>query len=162
MLVLTMPIYPGRAYRPLNAVIHFETVGIASWRDWVTKIVDVVGGRADTYSRPILKAMETSLEKLQRAAADLGGEAIIDLTIQVTEVSSKGFGMTQLLVMGTAIVFEEERALSRSSVATSESLEGAKVNGAAPRSPSQSSYGFLGDPDVPQLGSGSGPSPLIQ
>ena len=160
MLVLTMPIYPGRAYRPLNAVIHFETVGIASWRDWVTKIVDTVGGRADTYSRPILKAMETSLEKLQRAAADLGGEAIIDLNIQLIAVSSKGFGMTQLLVMGTAIVFEEER--SRSSVATTESLDHEKVNGAPSRTPSQSSYGFLGDPDVPQLGSGSGPSSLIQ
>ncbi|MDP3599165.1 MAG: heavy metal-binding domain-containing protein [Nitrospirota bacterium] len=162
MYVLTMPTFHGRSYRPLNAVIHFETVGIATWRDWVTKIVDIVGGRADTYSRPTIKSMETSLEKLQRAAADIGGEAIIDLRIQVMEVSSKGFGMSQLLLTGTAIVFEEEMPVSRPAMATTEAVVEQKVNEPSSRTPPPSAYGFLGQQDVPQLGSRSGSSKFVE
>ena len=109
MQTLTMPIYPGRRYRALNAVIQFQTVGIATWRDWVTKVVDVLGGRASTYDRPIISALQSAIEKVQRAAKDLGGDAVIDLRISVVAVSSKGLGMTQLLVTGTAIVFEPEQ-----------------------------------------------------
>lgn len=155
MLILTMPIYPGRAYRPLNAVIQFETVGIASWRDWVTKVTDIVGGRAKTYDRPILSAMQSAIDKLERAAADLGGDAIIDLHIEVIAVSSKGFGMSQLLVTGTAIAFEVEMPLVRPTVTTSEVSHG-RASGAGVPS------GFSFEPDVPQLGPSTGSSAIVR
>ncbi len=161
MQTLTMPIYPGRPYRALNAVIQFETVGIASWRDWVTKVTDVLGGRARTYDRPILAAMQKAIEKVERAAADIGGDAVIDLHIEVVNVSSKGLGMTQMLVMGTAIAFETEYPVSRSAV-TATAASHAEVH-PAPRTPGvEVPYGFTLDQDVPQLGSPMGSTSIIR
>jgi uncharacterized protein YbjQ (UPF0145 family) len=160
---LTMPIYPGRAYRPLNAVIQFETVGIATWRDWVTKIVDVIGGRAKTYDRPIISALQNAIEKVQRAATALGGDAIIDLHIAVVSVSSKGLGMSQLLVTGTAIAFIEEYSLSRAAVASASAVQNDVEPLAAARTPGvEMPYGFTLDPDVPQLGTGPGSTSLFR
>ena len=162
MQTLTMPIYPGRRYRALNAVIQFQTVGIATWRDWVTKVVDVVGGRASTYDRPILAALKSAIESVQRAAKDLGADAVIDLHISVVSVSSKGLGMSQLLVTGTAIAFETEHPL-RSSVSRATETDPASSAGSASGLTGVGvPTGFSLDPDVPQLGSGSGPSSLIQ
>lgn len=144
MQTLTMPIYPGRRYRALNAVIQFQTVGIATWRDWVTKVVDVVGGRASTYDRPIIAALQRAIEAVQRAAKDLGADAVIDLHISVVSVSSKGLGMSQLLVTGTAIVFETEHPM-RSPVARTTAASDHLTEVGVPT-------GFSSDPDVPQLG----------
>lgn len=109
--VITTPNYAGRAYRPLNAIIEFETIGIASWRDWVTKLVDVMGGRAKTYDRPIVRALERAIEKVQVTTKKIGGDALIDLRISVISVSAKGLGMSQVLVTGTAIAFESDPSL---------------------------------------------------
>lgn len=163
MQTLTMPIYPGRRYRALNAVIQFQTVGIATWRDWVTKVVDIVGGRASTYDRPIIAALKNAIEAVQQAAKDLGADAVIDLHISVVSVSSKGLGMSQLLVTGTAIAFETERPLrSSAATATATSHEESRPD-SAPRLPGVGvPNGFTLDPDVPQLGNHAGPSAIIR
>ena len=163
MQTLTMPIYPGRRYRALNAVIQFQTVGIATWRDWVTKVVDVLGGRARTYDRPIISALQSAIEKVQRAAKDLGGDAVIDLRISVVAVSSKGLGMTQLLVTGTAIVFEPEQHFRNSAAVATAASHGESRPDSASRLPGVGvPDGFSRDPDVPQLGSYSSAESIIR
>lgn len=161
--VLTTPNYAGRSYRPLNAIIEFETVGIASWRDWVTKVVDVLGGRAKTYDRPIVRALERAIEKVRVTTKSIGGDALIDLRISVVSVSAKGLGMSQVLVTGTAITFQPDPSgvddIFKSVVARAVASPlpmAASAPGEAPLAPppsaSPEAYGF-GDIVVPQLGS---------
>lgn len=160
---LTMPIYPGRRYRPLNAVIQFETVGIASWRDWITKMVDVVGGRAKTYDRPIVKALQDAINKVQAVAKDMSADAIIDLRISVVAVSSKGLGMAQVLVTGTAIMFEDSMGLEGSAGAAAHATPSAELPLMEKSGKLDQAYGFtLESFDVPQLGSGGNRASIIR
>ena len=160
--VLTTPIYAGRSYRPLNAIIEFETVGIATWRDWVTKFVDVVGWRANSYDRPVVRALERAIQMVRVTTRANGGDALIDLRISVISVSAKGLGMSQVLVTGTAIVFDSgtpvmdevfKSAVERA-VAAPLPLAAAPAEFTPPFVPPDS-YGFS-DIDVPQLGASRG------
>lgn len=105
MKVLTIPYFPFRQYEPIDALTEFQTVGLASWRDWWAKYFDIVGGRARVYERPTMSAIQDATSRMKQEAKDLGADAIIGYSISVFPLNSKGMGMSQVLVCGTAVRF---------------------------------------------------------
>lgn len=105
MKVLTIPYFPFRRYEPIDALTEFQTVGLASWRDWWAKYVDIFGGRARVYERPTMSAIQDATSRMKQEAMDLGADAIIGYSISVFPLNSKGMGMSQVLVCGTAVRF---------------------------------------------------------
>lgn len=110
MHILNTPIYPGRRCEPLQTVIDIQTVGIGSARDLWARLSDFWGGQAKVYTRPTVEAMKQGMKKIEDAAKVLKADAIVALVIDVKPISSKGMGMTQVLIYGTAVRFiGEER-----------------------------------------------------
>jgi uncharacterized protein YbjQ (UPF0145 family) len=105
MKVLTIPYFPFRHYEPIDALTEFQTVGLASWRDWWAKYFDIFGGRARVYERPTMNAIQDATSRMKQEAKNLGADAIIGYSISVFPLNSKGMGMSQVLVCGTAVRF---------------------------------------------------------
>ena len=86
MKVLTIPYFPFRRYEPIDALTEFQTVGLASWRDWWAKYVDIFGGRARVYERPTMSAIQDATSRMKREAMDLGADAshrVFDFRVSV-------------------------------------------------------------------------------
>ena len=114
MHIFNTPLYPGRRCEPLQTVIDIQTVGIGSARDWWARISDFWGGQAKVYTRPTVDAMKQGMKKIEDAAKLIKADAIVALVIDVKPVSSKGMGMTQVLIYGTAVRFVgEARAIEK-------------------------------------------------
>jgi uncharacterized protein YbjQ (UPF0145 family) len=108
MYILNTPDFPGRRCEPLQTVIDIQTVGIGSARDWLARLSDFWGGQAKVYTRPTVEAMKQGMRKVEEAARLIKADAIVALVIDVKPVSSKGMGMTQVLIYGTAVRFVGE------------------------------------------------------
>lgn len=108
MHILNTPIYPGRRCEALQTVIDIQTVGIGSARDLWARLSDFWGGQAKVYTRPTVEAMKQGMKKIEDAAKALKADAIVALVIDVKPISSKGMGMTQVLIYGTAVRFVSE------------------------------------------------------
>ena len=97
--------YPGREVESLGLVVEIHTVGLGTFRDYIARIMDILGGRVNTYDKPARKAMENVFDSLQDQAGALGADAMIGVVVEVSPVPFKGMAMTQVLGFGTAVRF---------------------------------------------------------
>lgn len=97
--------YPGREVESLGLVVEIHTVGLGTFRDYIARIMDILGGRVSTYDKPARKAMERVFDSLQDQAGTLGADAVIGVVVAVSPVPFKGMAMTQVLGFGTAVRF---------------------------------------------------------
>lgn len=95
--------YPGREVEALGLVVEIHTVGLGTFRDYIARIMDILGGRVNTYDKPARKAMENVFDSLQDQAGALGADAVIGVAVEVSPVPFKGMAMTQVLGFGTAV-----------------------------------------------------------
>ena len=105
MEFLSTQSYPGREFESLGLVVEIHTVGLGTFRDYIARIMDILGGRVNTYDKPARKAMEKVFESLQDQAGALGADAVIGVVVEVSPVPFKGMAMTQVLGFGTAVRF---------------------------------------------------------
>ena len=97
--------YPGREVESLGLVVEILMVGLGTFRDYIARIMDILGGRVSTYDKPARKAMEKVFDGLQDQAWELGADAVIGVVVEVSPVPFKGMAMTQVLGFGTAVRF---------------------------------------------------------
>ena len=97
--------YPGREVESLGLVVEIHTVGLGTFRDYIARIMDILGGRVNTYDKPARKAMEKVFDSLQDQASALGADAVIGVAVEVSPVPFKGMAMTQVVGFGTAVRF---------------------------------------------------------
>lgn len=102
---LTTQTYPGQEIASLGLVVEIHTVGLGTVRDYIARIIDILGGRVGTYDKSARKAMEKVFESLQDQAWVLGADAVIGVVVGVSPVPFKGMAMTQVLGFGTAVRF---------------------------------------------------------
>jgi uncharacterized protein YbjQ (UPF0145 family) len=95
--------YPGREVESVGLVVEIHTVGLGTFRDYIARIMDIWGGRVNTYDKPARKAMEKVFDSLQEQASALGADAVIGVEVEVSPVPFKGMAMTQVLGFGTAV-----------------------------------------------------------
>jgi uncharacterized protein YbjQ (UPF0145 family) len=97
--------YPGREVEAVGLVVEIHTVGLGTFRDYIARIMDILGGRVNTYDKPARKAMEKVFDSLQDQASALGADAVIGVAVEVSPVPFKGMAMTQVVGFGTAVRF---------------------------------------------------------
>ena len=102
---LTTQAYPGQEITSLGLVVEIHTVGLGTFRDYIARIMDILGGRVSTYDKPARKAMEKVFDSLQDQAWALGADAVIGVVVGGSPVPFKGMAMTQVLGFGTAVRF---------------------------------------------------------
>ncbi len=95
-----------------NIKKYFDTisdhvvVGSNVISDSIASFTDFFGGYSNTYQKKISLIKYKALQNLKQSANYLGANAIIGLTIDIDEISSKSKSMFMVTVMGTPVVIE--------------------------------------------------------
>lgn len=103
MIVSTTPSLEGHKTQEYLGVVTGEAIlGANIFRDLFAGLRDIVGGRSAAYEKELRRAREVAFEELERAARDLGANAILGVDIDY-EVLGESNGMMMVSVSGTAV-----------------------------------------------------------
>lgn len=106
MLMSTTHQIEGRRIRRYLGVVSAETIlGANLFKDFFASIRDLVGGRSGSYERVFRDARSQAFVELEQVAAELGGNAVVGVTITYQSLGAQG-GIMMVAVTGTAVVLE--------------------------------------------------------
>ena len=81
--------------------------GMNVFKDMFTNIRDFVGGRSKAVQKTLRDSRRTALYELKKEAHELGGDGIIGIDLDYSEISGKGKGMLFLVASGTVVKFKK-------------------------------------------------------
>ena len=89
-------------------IVTSETVfGMNIFRDFFAGITDFFGGRSEASQKILRDARKLCILELKKEAYRVGGNAIIGVDLDYSEISGKGKGMLFLVASGTAVKVEK-------------------------------------------------------
>ena len=104
MIVTTTAMIEGRPVQQYLGIVTGEVIAGANVvRDIFATFSDFFGGRSGQYEEVLARARTEALTEMQRAAAALGGNAVIGVDIDY-EVLGKAGSMLMVSCSGTAVV----------------------------------------------------------
>lgn len=116
VILTTAPTLAGYKIIKTIDIITSECVrGINFFDDISSSITDTFGGRDITRQNQLRKARTSCLDELREEAHQLGGNAVIAVDFNYSELSGKGKSMLFLVASGTAVVIEDENQLQQPS-----------------------------------------------
>jgi uncharacterized protein YbjQ (UPF0145 family)/CDGSH-type Zn-finger protein len=109
ILVLTTSTIDGikvkKYIKPVSANV---VAGTNLFSDLLGGISDIFGGRSQAYQKQLNSLYDEAIERVKRAAYEIGANCIIGLTIDMDEISGKGKSMFMLTAVGTAVIIEND------------------------------------------------------
>ena len=104
MIVTTTPTIEGRTIKEYRGIVTGETIlGANVFRDLFAGILDIVGGRSESYEKTLREAREAALFEMQAEARNRGADAVVGIDIDY-EVVGQGGSMMMVSISGTAVV----------------------------------------------------------
>lgn len=104
MIVATTSFIPNTEISEIVDVIHSRVVvGTNVFSDISASFSDFFGGNNSSYEKRLEEITEKSIDGLKRKAAKVKAHAIIDLKIDVDEISGKNKSMFMVTAIGTAV-----------------------------------------------------------
>jgi uncharacterized protein YbjQ (UPF0145 family) len=105
MIVTTTPAIEGRRIGEYKGVVSGTAIhGINIGKDFLAAGRNLVGGRSKAYENELDKGQSEAMAEMESAAAELGANAIVGVTLDV-EALGQG-NMLMVSVTGTAVVVE--------------------------------------------------------
>ena len=99
---------PNREIEEVLDVITSECVfGMNVFRDFFAGMTDFFGGRSEASQKVLRDARNTCLYELKKEAHEMGGDGIIGIDLDYSEISGKGKGMLFLVASGTVVRFKK-------------------------------------------------------
>ena len=99
---------PNHEIEEVLDVITSECVfGMNVFRDFFAGMTDFFGGRSQASQKILRDARNTCLYELKKEAHELGGDGIIGIDLDYSEISGKGKGMLFLVASGTVVKFKK-------------------------------------------------------
>ena len=106
MLVVTSPDIPGKKIVKTLGIVKGNTIRARHiGKDILAAFKNIVGGQIQEYTKLMAESREQAIDRMIESAEQMGANAIIS-TITTTSVISQG--AAELLVLGTAVVIEDE------------------------------------------------------
>jgi|TARA_B100000809_G_scaffold182320_1_gene180066 uncharacterized protein YbjQ (UPF0145 family) len=106
MLVVTSPDIPGKKIVKTLGIVKGNTIRARHiGKDILAAFKNIVGGEIHEYTKLMAESREQAIDRMIESAEQMGANAIIS-TITTTSVISQG--AAELLVLGTAVVIEDE------------------------------------------------------
>ena len=106
MLVVTSPDIPGKKIVKTLGIVKGNTIRARHiGKDILAAFKNIVGGEIHEYTKLMAESREQAIDRMVESAEQMGANAIIS-TITTTSVISQG--AAELLVLGTAVVIEDE------------------------------------------------------
>jgi uncharacterized protein YbjQ (UPF0145 family) len=107
VILTTAPYLDGYRVTQTLDIITAECVfGINIFRDMLTALSDVFGGRSETTQNILREARKTCLSELRKEANSIGADAVIAVNLAYNEFSGGGKSMLFLVGSGTAVKIE--------------------------------------------------------
>jgi uncharacterized protein YbjQ (UPF0145 family) len=106
MLVVTSPDIPGKKIVKTLGIVKGNTIRARHiGKDILAAFKNIVGGEIHEYTKLMAESREQAIDRMIESAEQMGANAIIS-TYTTTSVISQG--AAELLVLGTAVVIEDE------------------------------------------------------
>lgn len=112
LVVTTSNIEGIRIIKYLKPVSTHTVAGINMFGDFLGSITDTFGGRSNTYQKQLESIYNETIEKLKYSTLQIGGNCIVGLKIDVSEISGKGKSMLMITAVGTAVEIEKQETNS--------------------------------------------------
>ncbi len=108
VLVVTTATLEGRKIeRHLKPVTAHIVAGANFFSDLFASFSDVFGGRSGTYQMQLTSLYNEAIQKIQKAAHEIGANGVVGLSIDMDEISGKSKSMFMLTAIGTAVVLAD-------------------------------------------------------
>ncbi len=102
--VTTTPTIEGwRIQEYLGPVVVHRVAGTGFFSDFVASFSDVFGGRSGTYQKQLRSLSEEVIDNLREQASARGGNWLVDLSMDMDEISGKEKEMFMVTAMATAV-----------------------------------------------------------
>ncbi len=106
MLVVSSPDIPGKKIVKTLGLVKGNTIRARHiGKDILAVFKNIVGGEIQEYTKLMAESREQAIDRMVQDAEQLGANAIISVATTTSVISQ---GAAELLVLGTAVVIEEE------------------------------------------------------
>ena len=106
MLVVSSPDIPGKKIVKTLGLVKGNTIRARNiGKDILAAFKNIVGGEIQEYTKLMAESREQAIDRMVQDAEQLGANAIISVSTTTSVISQ---GAAELLVIGTAVVIEEE------------------------------------------------------
>ena len=103
MLLLTIDHIPGTEMEALGLVDGSVVCSLTPDRSFVSMFDELVGGEQTEYSKLLVKARQTAVERMMSAAELLHADAIVSIRYSTSEVTRDA---AEVVAYGTAVKFK--------------------------------------------------------
>jgi uncharacterized protein YbjQ (UPF0145 family) len=104
VILSTSPFIYGKEVADIAGVVSAECVfGMNLFKDFFMGMTDLFGGRSKTAQTALREARETCLTELRKEALAAGGNAVVSVDLDYSEISGQGKNMLFLVASGTAV-----------------------------------------------------------
>ena len=106
MLVVTSPDIPGKKIVKTLGLVKGNTIRARHiGKDILAVFKNIVGGEIQEYTKLMAESREQAIDRMVHDAEQIGANAIISVSTTTSVISQ---GAAELLVIGTAVVVEDE------------------------------------------------------
>ncbi|HIG50628.1 MAG TPA: YbjQ family protein [Gammaproteobacteria bacterium] len=106
MLVVTSPDIPGKKIVKTLGIVKGNTIRARHiGKDILAAFKNIVGGEIQEYTKLMAESREQAIDRMIESAEQMGANAIISTNTTTSVISQ---GAAELLVLGTAVVIEDE------------------------------------------------------
>ena len=106
MLVVSSPDIPGKKIVKTLGLVKGNTIRARHiGKDILAVFKNIVGGEIQEYTKLMAESREQAIDRMVQDAEQMGANAIISVSTTTSVISQ---GAAELLVIGTAVVIEDE------------------------------------------------------
>lgn len=110
---LPMRVTTGTTFSDMEIAYEIDVVtsecayGMNIFKDFASSVTDFIGGRSMATQKVLSDAGRHCMQGLRNSAKDIGGDAIIGVDLDYSELSGGGKSMLFLVASGTAVKLKE-------------------------------------------------------
>jgi uncharacterized protein YbjQ (UPF0145 family) len=109
-VLVTTEMQPDIGIQKRITIVTAEVAyGMNIFKDLFASVRNIVGGRSEAVQKTMRDARETVLYELKREAHAVGGNAVIAVDLDYTQIGDGGWNMVMLVASGTAVVAESPK-----------------------------------------------------
>ena len=106
MLIVSSPSVPGKKIVKTLGLVKGNTIRARHiGKDILAAFRNIVGGEIYEYTKLMAESREQALDRMKESAEQMGANAVISV-ISTTSMISQG--AAELMVLGTAVIIEDE------------------------------------------------------
>ena len=106
MLIVSSPNVPGKKIVKTLGLVKGNTIRARHiGKDILAAFRNIVGGEIHEYTKLMAESREQALDRMKESAEQMGANAVISV-ISTTSMISQG--AAELMVLGTAVIIEDE------------------------------------------------------